>query len=63
MPAEPDDKEWITTGQAAKILGVSVNTMRKYADILPLTYHRLPGVNGDRRFRADEIENLLSPKR
>lgn len=53
------DDGYLTTSQAARILGVSLPTIRKWADLGRLPFHRLPGTNGDRRFKRTDVEALL----
>lgn len=46
--------ELMTTGQAARVLGVSVETVRRYLDTGALDGCRLP--SGQRRITRDSVE-------
>lgn len=48
-------------GQAAKLLGIHVNTVRRWADAGILTSVRL-GSRGDRRFGKKDVQKLLTSK-
>jgi excisionase family DNA binding protein len=47
----------LSTSQAAKALGVSLGTIRRWSDMGYLESYRTPG--GQRRFSADQIEQFL----
>ena len=49
--------EWLTTGQAAELLGVSRSTVVRYIEAGTLVARRLPG--GHWRVRRSEAEKLL----
>lgn len=49
--------EWLTLGQASRMLGVDPDTLRRWADGGKVTLLRTPG--GHRRFRRDTIEAML----
>jgi excisionase family DNA binding protein len=49
--------EWLTTGQAAELLGVSRSTVVRYIEAGTLEARRLPG--GHWRIRRNEAERLL----
>jgi len=49
--------EWLTTGQAAELLGVSRSTVVRYIEAGTLDARRLPG--GHWRIRRSEAERLL----
>ena len=49
--------EWLTTGQAAELLGVSRSTVVRYIEAGTLEARRLPG--GHWRIRRSEAEKLL----
>lgn len=49
--------EWLTLGQASRMLGVDPDTLRRWADRGKVTLLRTPG--GHRRFRRDTIEAML----
>jgi excisionase family DNA binding protein len=49
--------EWLTTGQAAELLGVSRSTVVRYIEAGTLNARRLPG--GHWRVRRSEAERLL----
>jgi hypothetical protein len=56
------DDTWLTVGQVADLLGVDVNTARRYADAGrlndPVPMRRLPA-RGDRRIHRSSAERLL----
>lgn len=47
----------LSTSQVARMLGVSVGTVRRWADLGYLDCYRTPG--GQRRFNAEQIERFL----
>jgi excisionase family DNA binding protein len=47
----------LSTSQAAKALGVSLGTIRRWADMGYLESYRTPG--GQRRFSVEQIEQFL----
>lgn len=47
----------LTTSQAARELGVSLGTIRRWADLGYLQAYRTPG--GQRRFNIDQIESFV----
>lgn len=49
--------EWLTLGQASRMLGVDPDTLRRWADGGKVTLLRTPG--GHRRFRRETIEAML----
>jgi len=49
--------EWLTTGQAAELLGVSRSTVVRYIEAGTLDARRLPG--GHWRVRRTDAERLL----
>ena len=55
-PTPPQPEQWLTVGQAAARLGVSIDTLRRWDSRFSLI--RTPG--GQRRFRASEIDAYLS---
>lgn len=52
-------REWVTAREAAAIVGVSYQTMRRWADERKVRHVRLPG--GTLRFERADIEALLTP--
>jgi excisionase family DNA binding protein len=50
--------EYVKTAEAAKILGVAQNTLRKWAETGAIPMHRNPA-NGYRLFRRDDLERFL----
>ena len=50
-------EDWLRLGEAAAILGVSLNTVRRWSDAGKLTCYRSPG--GHRRYRRHDVESLL----
>jgi excisionase family DNA binding protein len=51
------DRRWLRLGPAAELLGVSVNTLRRWSDAGRIACYRSAG--GHRRFRRADIEALL----
>jgi excisionase family DNA binding protein len=49
--------EIITPGEAAKILGVSTDTVGRYLDLGIIEGHRTPG--GQRRVNRDSVESVI----
>jgi excisionase family DNA binding protein len=47
-----------TSSQAARYLGVSLATVRRWADAGHLAYYRTPG--GQRRFSRDQLERFVA---
>lgn len=47
----------LSTSQAARELGVSLGTIRRWADLGYLRAYRTPG--GQRRFSADQIDEFV----
>ena len=56
MPTAP---KYLTIGQAARRLGVSIDTLRRWEANGIITAVRTPG--GWRRFPSDEVERLIHP--
>ena len=54
-----DSPKLLTIGEAAARVGVSVDTLRRYATDGKVAYLRTPG--GQRRFRPDDIDQLMQP--
>ena len=59
--ASPADGAWLTLGQAAKYLGISESTLRKWADAGRLPAFSTPG--GHRRFRTGDLDVFLDDAR
>ena len=57
-PARNNPHALLTTGEAAELLNVHVNTVRRWSNKEILTTHRI-GPRGDRRFRQQDINNFL----
>lgn len=51
--------DYVKTAEAAEILGVSQNTLRKWAAAGALPMHRNPA-NGYRLFRRHDLEKFLT---
>jgi diguanylate cyclase (GGDEF)-like protein/excisionase family DNA binding protein len=51
------ERRWLRLGPAAELLGVSVNTLRRWSDAGRIACYRSAG--GHRRFRRSDIEALL----
>ena len=50
--------EYVKTAEAAEILGVAQNTLRKWAERGDIPMHRNP-VNGYRLFKRSDLEKFL----
>ena len=62
MPTTPNASRLdLTASQAARHLGVSVSTVRRWSDAGHLQGYRTPG--GQRRFSIDELEAFLASLR
>lgn len=57
-PIRHDGRDYLTTDQVAKVLGVKVSTVYSYVSRGRLTSHRLDGVDGS-VFGVDEVEAAL----
>jgi excisionase family DNA binding protein len=51
-------QEYLTSSEAAKLIGIHPNTLRGYADQNLLPHMRLPG--GHRRFQRVDVEAFLT---
>ena len=49
----------LTTSEVARILNVHINTVRRWSNQGALKSYRI-GSRGDRRFRKDDVDALLS---
>ena len=58
MPDNPEAPEWLSLGQAGRMLGVSQSTVRRWADAGELRAFRTSG--GHRRIRADDARRFLA---
>jgi excisionase family DNA binding protein len=52
------DEALVALGVAAELVGVSRNTLRKYADDGLVTVYRTP--SGQRRFRVSDLRELIT---
>jgi excisionase family DNA binding protein len=59
MAERPDSRATVGLGEAAVIAGVSLSTLRRWADGGHVPSYRTPG--GHRRFRVADIERALLP--
>ena len=50
--------ELLTTGEAAELAHIHINTIRRWANAGVIKSFRI-GDRGDRRFRKEDVENLL----
>ena len=55
----PKLSEYVKTAEAAEILGVAQNTLRKWAEEGAIPMRRNPA-NGYRLFRRDELDKFLT---
>ncbi|MBA7709033.1 hypothetical protein ES703_117940 [subsurface metagenome] len=53
-----DSKVMLTTGEAAHLLGVHVNTVRRWSQKGILRAYRISS-RGDRRFRREDVDRFL----
>jgi predicted site-specific integrase-resolvase len=53
-----DGHEWLAPGEAAKIAGVNVKTLARYADAGLIQFTRLPVGPGHRRYLRTEAEAI-----
>jgi len=60
LTQKPDlgSKVMLTTSDVAKLLGLHVNTVRRWSKRRILKSYRI-GPRGDRRFRREDVEDLL----
>jgi excisionase family DNA binding protein len=58
MSTQSTSRLGMSTSQAARELGVSLGTVRRWADMGYLRAYRTPG--GQRRFNAEQIESFVS---
>src|SRR5205085_6485048 len=54
------DADWCTTGEAARILGVTSRTVANWAGAGWLAHHTTAG--GHRRFRREDVERFLADR-
>lgn len=57
-----DENALLSTGQAAVILNVHVNTIRRWSNEGLIKAYRI-GPRGDRRFKRQDVASLLQEKR
>lgn len=60
-PARKNRDALLTTAEAAELLNVHINTVRRWSNNGILTTYRV-GPRGDRRFRRRDIDNFLLKK-
>ena len=58
MSTQSNSRLGLSTSQAARELGVSLGTVRRWADMGYLRAYRTPG--GQRRFNAEQIESFVT---
>ena len=56
MPIRTEDAETVSPAVAARLLGVSTRTLRRYADAGRLAVIVLP--SGHRRYRTEDLDRL-----
>lgn len=49
--------EWLSSGEASRMIGVDRRTLRGYEDKELITAHKTPG--GHRRYRKSDVDALL----
>ena len=59
--ARPDARLGLTASQAARYLGVSISTLRRWSDAGHLQAYRTPG--GQRRFSVEQLDAFLDSLR
>ncbi len=59
---EPQTVFMFRPGEVAKLLGIHVNTVRRWADKGILKAYRIT-LRGDRRFRREDVEKLLKTEK
>ena len=57
LPARPAARLGLTASQAARHLGVSISTLRRWSDAGHLQVYRTPG--GQRRFSVEQLDAFL----
>jgi excisionase family DNA binding protein len=60
-PPDPDSDVYVGVVAGAKIVGVSENTLRRWADDGRIATFRTPG--NQRRFKVADLRNLFRPER
>jgi excisionase family DNA binding protein len=60
-PRSPGADQWLTLGQACRLLGVDESTLRRWADAGQVRTFRTPG--GHRRFSRSDLDAWLSGRR
>lgn len=61
LPAgENRGQQWLSLGQACRILGVNPSTLRRWADAGRIGSYRTPG--GHRRFAAGDVQALMATR-
>ncbi len=56
--SKADGISWLRLGDTAALLGVSLNTLRRWSDAGKIVSYRSPG--GHRRFKRSDVESLLA---
>ena len=56
-----DDKVMLSVSDVSQLLGIHVNTVRRWCQKGVLTAYRI-GSRGDRRFRREDVDNFLGGK-
>lgn len=59
---KPLEKQMLRASEAARLLGIHVNTIRRWSDAGILKVYRI-SARGDRRFRLKDIEHFLRLRR
>jgi excisionase family DNA binding protein len=60
-PTVPADREWLSLGPAARLIGVDPDTLRRWADEGRVEAYATPG--GHRRFSCRDLERLIAARR
>lgn len=60
-PAAPADRDWLSLGPAARLIGVDPDTLRRWSDEGRIEAYTTPG--GHRRFSRRALERLIAARR
>jgi excisionase family DNA binding protein len=57
-----EDRDWLTTGEAAAILEVDISTIRDWVDRGHLIATRYPSAAGWRRITKESVDYMRDPR-